>query len=59
MQKLPTCNPSLSFIKENWSGNLLNEKQQYINLDGPAEKSFAELLKWQTERNPLKPEKKK
>jgi len=59
MQKLPTYNPSLSFIKENWSGNLLNEKQQYINLDGPAEKSFAELLKWQTERNPLKPAKKK
>ncbi len=59
MQKLPTHNPSLSFIKENWSGNLMNEKQQYINLDGPAEKSFAELLKWQTEKNPLKPEKKK
>lgn len=59
MQKLPTHDPSLSFIKENWRGNLLNEKQQYINLDGPAEKSFAELLKWQTERNPLKPEKKK
>ncbi|MBK8087495.1 MAG: MBL fold metallo-hydrolase [Chitinophagaceae bacterium] len=59
MQKLPTHNPSLSFIKENWSGNILNEKQQYINLDGPAEKSFAELLKWQTEKNPLKPAKKK
>jgi L-ascorbate metabolism protein UlaG (beta-lactamase superfamily) len=59
MQKLPTHNPSLSFIKENWSGNLLNAKQQYINLDGPAEKSFAELLKWQTERNPLKPAKRK
>lgn len=59
MQKLPTHNPSLSFIKENWNGNLLNEKQQYINLDGPSEKSFAELLKWQTESNPLKPAKKK
>lgn len=59
MQKLPTHNPSLSFIKENWNGNLLNDKQQYINLDGPSEKGFAELLKWQTERNPFKRAKKK
>lgn len=54
-----THNPSLPFIKENWNGNLLNEKQQYVNLDGPAEKTFAELLKWQTETNPLKPAKRK
>ncbi len=59
MAKRLTHNPSLSFIKENWNGNLLNEKQQYINLDGPAEKSFTELLKWQTEKNPLKAAKKK
>jgi L-ascorbate metabolism protein UlaG (beta-lactamase superfamily) len=59
MAKRPTYNPSLSFIKEGWKGNRLNEKQQYINLDGPAEKSFAELFKWQAERNPLKPDKKK
>ena len=55
MKQLPTHNPSLPFIKENWSGNLLNKKQQYINLDGPSERSFAELLKWQTEKNPFKP----
>jgi L-ascorbate metabolism protein UlaG (beta-lactamase superfamily) len=55
MAHLPTHNPSLLFIKENWNGNLLNKKQQYINLDGPSERSFAELLKWQTEKNPLKP----
>lgn len=55
MAILPTHNPSLSFIKENWNGNLLNKKQQYINLDGPSERSFAELLKWQTEKNPFKP----
>lgn len=54
-----THNPSLPFIKENWKGNMLNEKQQYMNLDGPAEKTFAELLKWQTETNPLKPAKRK
>jgi L-ascorbate metabolism protein UlaG (beta-lactamase superfamily) len=55
MAQLPTHNPSLSFIKDNWNGNLLNKRQQYINLDGPSERSFAELLKWQTEKNPLKP----
>jgi L-ascorbate metabolism protein UlaG (beta-lactamase superfamily) len=55
MAQLPTHNSSLPFIKENWAGNLLNKKQQYINLDGPSERSFAELLKWQTEKNPFKP----
>lgn len=55
MAQLPTHNSSLPFIKENWNGNLLNKKQQYINLDGPSERSFAELLKWQTEKNPFKP----
>jgi L-ascorbate metabolism protein UlaG (beta-lactamase superfamily) len=54
MKQLPTHNPSLPFIKESWSGNLLNEKQQYINLDGPSERSVSELFKWQTEKNPLK-----
>ena len=55
MKQLPTHNPLLPFIKESWSGNLLNEKQQYINLDGPSERSFAEVLKWQTQKNPFKP----
>ncbi len=58
MAQLPTYNSSLPFIKENWNGNLLNKKQQYINLDGPSERSFAELFKWQTEKNPFKPLKK-
>ena len=55
MATLPAYNPTLSFIKDNWNGNPFNEKQQYINLDGPSEKNFAELFKWQTEKNPLKP----
>ncbi len=55
MKQLPTHNSSLPFIKENWTGNLVNVKQQYINLDGPSERSFAELLKWQTQKNPFKP----
>jgi L-ascorbate metabolism protein UlaG (beta-lactamase superfamily) len=59
MNKRVTHNPSLPFIKEDWTGNRLNEKNQYINLDGPGERSFAELFKWQAEKNPLKPLKKK
>jgi L-ascorbate metabolism protein UlaG (beta-lactamase superfamily) len=59
MNIIPTHNPALPFIKANWNGNLLNEKQQYINLDGPSERGFAELFKWQFEKNQLKPLKKK
>ncbi len=59
MKQRSTHNASLRFIKENWTGNLLNEKNQYLNLDGPSERSFAELFQWQTEKNPLKPLKKK
>jgi L-ascorbate metabolism protein UlaG (beta-lactamase superfamily) len=58
MKQRSTHNPQLSFIKESWTGNLLNEKNQFINLDGPGERSFAELFKWQAEKNPLKPLKK-
>lgn len=54
-----TFNPSLKFVKEGWTGNLLNEKQQYINLDGPSERSFADFFKWQKERNQLRPLKRK
>jgi L-ascorbate metabolism protein UlaG (beta-lactamase superfamily) len=49
-----TYNPALSFVKKNWNGNPINEKNEYINLDGPSEKTFRELLKWQREKNPLK-----
>lgn len=54
MAQLPVYNPLLPFIKTNWNGNPLKDQQQYINLDGPSERSFAELFKWQTETNPLK-----
>lgn len=59
MNIIPIHNPALPFIKENWNGNLLNDKQQYINLDGPSERGFGELFKWQFEKNQLKPLKKK
>lgn len=49
-----TFNPSLPFIKEGWTGNALNEKNQYINLDGPGERGYADLFKWQSQHNPLK-----
>ena len=54
MKLRSTHNPSLPFIKQGWTGNSLNEKNQYLNLDGASERSFRELLKWQTEANPLK-----
>jgi L-ascorbate metabolism protein UlaG (beta-lactamase superfamily) len=59
MKQRSTHNPQLGFIKEGWTGNQLNEKNQYINLDGSSERSFAELFKWQSEKNPLKLLKKK
>jgi L-ascorbate metabolism protein UlaG (beta-lactamase superfamily) len=59
MQSRSTHNPSLPFIKERWKGNLLSKESTYINLDGPSERSFSELLKWQTSRNRLRQAKKK
>jgi L-ascorbate metabolism protein UlaG (beta-lactamase superfamily) len=49
----PTYNPSLPFIIDNWSGNPLNEKNQYVNLDGPSQRNYWQVLKWQAEKKPL------
>ncbi len=49
-----THHPDLEFIKKEWRGNPINALNQYINLDGPSEKDFKALLKWQTTTNPLK-----
>jgi L-ascorbate metabolism protein UlaG (beta-lactamase superfamily) len=51
---LPAHNPALPFILPGWTGNPQNAQGQYLNLDGPSERSFAELLKWQTAPKPLK-----
>ncbi len=51
----PTYNSSLPFIIENWQGNPVNDKGQYINLDGASQRSYADVLKWQAEKKPLKP----
>ena len=47
-----TTNPSLKIIKPGWKENPLGKDGKYINLDGPSEKSFADLLKWQLSKNP-------
>ncbi len=42
------------FILDNWKGNEINKKGQYINLDGPSERTFAEMLQWQRNRKERK-----
>lgn len=59
MRNRNTYNPQLSFIKQGWTGNQLNEKNQFINLDGASERSFTELFKCQIEKNSLKTLKRK
>lgn len=51
----PTHNPDLPFVLDGWQGNPLNEKNQYINLDGPSQRNYWQVLKWQAEAKPLKP----
>lgn len=52
---IPTHNPDLPFLKTSWTGNPLSPNgQSYINLDGASERSFAEVLKWQLGKKPLK-----
>lgn len=50
----PASNPQLPFIIDSYSGNLINDKNQYVNLDGASERNFKELFKWQLEKNSLK-----
>lgn len=52
---LPTHNPALLFVKQNWFGNPLNlDENQYQNLDGKSERGFKDVLKWQLGPKPLK-----
>jgi L-ascorbate metabolism protein UlaG (beta-lactamase superfamily) len=50
----PSHNPSLGFTLPGWQGNPLDAGGRYRNLDGPSEKGFGDLLRWQMERNPQK-----
>lgn len=49
-----THNPALPFIVPEWKGNPLNAKNQYINLDGPSQRNYFDVLKWQLDKKPLK-----
>lgn len=52
---LPRYNPGLSFINDQWDGNPLDSfGKTYVNLDGPSERSYREVLKWQLGPKPLK-----
>jgi L-ascorbate metabolism protein UlaG (beta-lactamase superfamily) len=55
----PTHNPELTFIKENWIGNPLDDKGRYRNLYGKSEKNFSQIFKWQLGTKPYKQEKRK
>jgi L-ascorbate metabolism protein UlaG (beta-lactamase superfamily) len=54
-----TFNKNLPFIKDGWQGNPTNAKGLFTNLDGASERTFAEMLKWQTNRKTVKLIKKK
>lgn len=58
MVQLPVNNPALPTIKNGWKGNPVNEKSRYVNLDGPSERGFADVLRWKLKKNPLQPLKK-
>ncbi|PRY85136.1 L-ascorbate metabolism protein UlaG (beta-lactamase superfamily) [Mongoliibacter ruber] len=52
-------NPNLETISAppEWKGTPIDEKERFVNLYHPFESSFADLLKWQTSKNPYKEEK--
>jgi L-ascorbate metabolism protein UlaG (beta-lactamase superfamily) len=52
-------NKQLPFIKEGWSENPTDKKGLYINLDGASERTFKEMLQWQTHRKQSKEIKRK
>lgn len=58
MSPRPRFNPVLGFTREGWTGNPLDDKGRYRNLDGASERGYSDLLRWQLQRNPLKAQKK-
>lgn len=42
-----------------WKGTPLDEKERFVNLNFPFWPEFSQLLKWQTQKNPFKEQKKK
>ena len=53
-----THNKDLRFIKDDWKGNPIDKDNRYTNLDGPSERGFRDLMKWQFGKNRYAPEKK-
>ena len=53
-----THNKNLPFIKDDWQGNPMDNQNRYTNLDGPSERGFRDLFKWQTGKNKYSSEKK-
>jgi L-ascorbate metabolism protein UlaG (beta-lactamase superfamily) len=49
-----TYNKLLPFILPDWQGNPVNKKNHFVNLDGASERTFAEMLQWQTNRKKVK-----
>lgn len=43
---------------EGWAGTPLDNSGRFVNIDHPFQPEFSKLLKWQTQRNPQKEEKK-
>jgi L-ascorbate metabolism protein UlaG (beta-lactamase superfamily) len=54
-----THNKNLPFIIPDWKGNPVTEKGRFVNLDGPSERSYQDVLKWQRNRKEAKAKKKK
>lgn len=53
-----THNESLPIIKKEWQGNPIDSKNRYMNIDGPSERGFGQLLQWQLSRNKYSSKKK-
>jgi L-ascorbate metabolism protein UlaG (beta-lactamase superfamily) len=47
----PKCNSALTFIKENWKGNPLDNRGNYKNLNEKSEKGFLDLIRWKSKGN--------
>jgi L-ascorbate metabolism protein UlaG (beta-lactamase superfamily) len=48
----------LTFAPLNWQGTPLDESGRFVNLNHPFKPEFSQLLKWQTQKNPQRIEKK-
>jgi L-ascorbate metabolism protein UlaG (beta-lactamase superfamily) len=60
MEKGRLFNPKLTFIHppEGWTGNKINTKNQFENIDSTRMPSLGDVLRWKLKKNPQKAEKK-